>query len=61
MMIDMSEIYSRYLKMQDLDDSREGDGRAKQEARAECVCFYSERGATTRMAALCKEEQRCSG
>jgi len=55
------KLYPRYLKMQDLDDSREGVGRATQEAKAECVCFYSERGATTRMAAPCKEEQRCSG
>ena len=30
------------MEMQELDDSREGVDRAKQEARAEFVCFYSE-------------------
>ena len=48
-------IYPRYMKMQDLDDSREGVGRVKhdpkdgggriasgtaiEEARTECACF----------------------
>lgn len=63
--------------MQELDDSRDGVDRAKQEARAEYLCFYSEQGAKlphpcsrplpasvqamTRMAAPCKEEQRRAG
>ncbi len=46
-------IYPRYLKMQDLDASREGGGRATQEAKAECVCFYSEQGART----MCMDAQ----
>jgi len=32
-----------------------------EDADLEYVCFYSERDATTRMAAPCKEEQRSSG